>query len=399
MTIDERAVPQAAENYHQWSEQNPELGIEPISAERFISREFFEAERDKVFSTSWINVGNVQELGQPGSFFTRDIEILGVSLLVIQQDDDSIQAFHNVCSHRLNKLIWEADGACPRQFACRFHGWSYGKDGALQSVPDEEGFYDFDKSKLGLVPVQTEVWNGFIFVNMSDDAGSLAESLGGLGEYLQDYPFHEQLLSFRFDVREKANWKVALDAQNEIYHIPMLAPLHRFLGSAFASNDDGYTRLADFERYGDHTVYCSDVDPDFEPTQVEGTIGAECSFGVPRFPIRAPFAFHVLFPNMVLAHFGNMIFTYNFWPIAVDETIWEVRFYFPEPRNLGDRVAIEQMKCRVRDAICEDQYGHEALQVGLTSRARSTFILQDQEIQIRSFHHSLDRHIAGDTHA
>jgi phenylpropionate dioxygenase-like ring-hydroxylating dioxygenase large terminal subunit len=386
------------EDYHHWSNRYPELGTQPISADRFISDEFFRLERDRVFAKSWVNIGSVHDLGAPGDFIVRDIAILGVSLLVIQQDDGSVQAFHNVCSHRLNKLIWENSGTCPTQFACRFHGWGYGRDGTLMSVPDEESFYDLNKAELGLVEVRTNVWNGFIFVNL-DGSGSqsLVQSLGGLGEYLADFPFDQYELLFRFDVQERANWKVALDAQNEIYHIPMLAPLHRFLGSAFATNDDGYTRLSDFEKFGPHTVYCSDVDPDFQPTPVEAAIQAACDFGAPRFPIRAPFAFHVVFPNMVIAFFGNMMFTYNFWPVSVDETVWEIRFHYPAPRNLGDRVAIEQMKCRIRDAICEDQFGHEALQVGLTSCARSSFVLQDQEIQVRSFHHALDNCMLGES--
>lgn len=388
------------EEHHRWSRRYPELGTGPISTERFVSQEQFDQERDRVFAKSWLNVGNVQDLSGAGAFFVRDIVMLGVSLLVVQQDDGTVQAFYNVCSHRGNKLVWEGSGTCPGQFACRFHGWGYGRDGELETVPDEENFHFSDKSELGLVPVRTEVWNGFVFVNL-DRSGTdhLGEYLGSFGEYLGDFPFHELKLSFRFDIRERANWKVALDAQNEIYHIPMLAPLHRFLGTAFASNDDGYTRLQDFERYGAHTVYCSDVDPEYVAPPVEAAIQAACpEFGVPRLPTRAPFAFHVVFPNMVIAFLGNMMFTYNFWPIGVDETVWEIRFYLPHARTLGERVAIEQKKVQLRDLLCEDQIGHEAMQVGLTSRARPDFVLQDQEIQLRSFHKSLDERMNGASH-
>lgn len=391
---------EVTEEYHRWSRRYPELGTGPISTERFISQEQFDQERDRVFAKSWLNVGSTQDLGGAGAFFVRDIAMLGVSLLVVQQGDRGVQAFHNVCSHRGNKLIWEDNGTCPGQFACRFHGWGYGRDGALETVPDEENFHFPDKGELGLVPVRTEVWNGFIFVNL-DRTGtdSLGEYLAGLGENLANFPFHELKLSYRFDVRERANWKVALDAQNEIYHIPMLAPLHRFLGTAFASNDDGYTRLQDFEKFGPHTVYCSDVDPEYIAPPVEAAILAACpDFSVPRLPTRAPFAFHVVFPNMVIAFLGNMMFTYNFWPIGVDETVWEIRFYLPHARTLGERVAIEQKKVQLRDLLCEDQIGHEALQVGLKSRARPDFVLQDQEIQLRSFHKSLDERVNGASH-
>ena len=50
--------------------------------------------------------------------------------------DGEVRAFHNICRHRGNKLVWtdfpreETSGTC-RQFACKYHGWRYDLDGAL----------------------------------------------------------------------------------------------------------------------------------------------------------------------------------------------------------------------------------------------------------------------------
>lgn len=376
-----------------WTNAYPELGTEPISTDRFVSPEHFEREREEVFRKSWINIGSRHDFKGLNSFFVREIAILSVSLLVVQDKQGKVQAYHNVCSHRGNKLIWEKDGTCPRLFACRFHGWGYdATDGSLAAVPDEDQFYFGDKSELDLVPVRTETWNGFVFVNFGDDAVSLQEHLAPLGEKLADFPFEKLELQYRYDIPEKANWKVALDAQNEIYHVPMLAPLHRFLsGGAFHTNDDGYTRLHGFERLGPHSVYTSESDDYFEDTlSGRANNAAHPAFGVLQLPLDTPFAFHVVFPNMVLAFFNNSMFTYNIWPVAVDQTVWEIRLHYPKPANLAERVLIEQAKCRFRDLLCEDQAGHEALQVGLTSRARDIFVLGEQEVQIRAFHKTLD---------
>ena len=51
-------------------------------------------------------------------------------------------------------------------FTCRFHGFSYDLEGRLVGVPDEQMFFDLDKSKLGLTPITTDVWNGFILINL-----------------------------------------------------------------------------------------------------------------------------------------------------------------------------------------------------------------------------------------
>ena len=56
-------------------------------------------------------------------------------------------------------------GTC-RQFTCKYHGWRYGLEGDLTFVQQESEFFDLDKADYGLVPVQAEVWEGFIFVNL-----------------------------------------------------------------------------------------------------------------------------------------------------------------------------------------------------------------------------------------
>lgn len=382
-----------------WATAHPELGTGAISTERFISPEHFERERNELFRKTWVNIGSRHDFSGPNSFFVRDIPLLGVSLLVVQDAEGNVQAYHNVCSHRGNKLIWEKNGACPKLFACRFHGWGYrATDGALTDVPDEDQFYfEKDAGELGLVAVRTETWNGFIFINPDGNSPvSLQEHLGPLGERLADFPFEKLKLQYRYDVPEKANWKVALDAQNEIYHVPMLAPVHRFLaGGAFHTNDDGYTRLHDFQRLGLHSVYTSESDDDFEDTASGKTnSSAHPNYGALQLPLETPFSFHVVFPNMVLAFFNNSMFTYNIWPVAVDQTVWEIRLHYLEPTNLAEKVINEQAKCRFRDLLCEDQAGHEALQAGLTSRARDIFVLGEQEVQIRSFHKTLDDYLA-----
>ena len=51
----------------------PELGTEPVSYEDSISPEFFAAEREAVFKRTWLNVGRIERLPRPGSYFTREL--------------------------------------------------------------------------------------------------------------------------------------------------------------------------------------------------------------------------------------------------------------------------------------------------------------------------------------
>src|SRR5262245_39822416 len=89
-----------------WTEHYPELGTGPISFRDCVSPEFYELERDGIFRRAWLNVGRVEDLPRLGSYFTKEIHIAGVSVIVARGKDDEIRAFHNVCRHRGNKLVW-----------------------------------------------------------------------------------------------------------------------------------------------------------------------------------------------------------------------------------------------------------------------------------------------------
>ena len=150
-----------------WVKKYPEVGTGPVSAEPCISPEYFELERERVFRRTWLYVGRMEAIPKPGDYFVQDLAVCQASILVIRGTDKVIRAFHNVCSHRGNKLVWDDQGSCPGVLSCGFHSWTYDTTGRLTWVADEENFFDLDKSEHGLTPVATEVWQGFIFINLA----------------------------------------------------------------------------------------------------------------------------------------------------------------------------------------------------------------------------------------
>ncbi len=151
----------------------PELGTAPVNYEDSISPEFFADEREAVFKRNWLCVGRINRLPRKGSYFTRDLPGRLASIVIARDLDDTVHAFHNVCAHRGNKVVWqehpgeESSGSC-RAFSCKYHGWRYGLDGKVNHITNEGEFFDLDKSKLRMPPVHCEVWAGFIFVNLAE---------------------------------------------------------------------------------------------------------------------------------------------------------------------------------------------------------------------------------------
>ena len=178
-----------------WTDAYPELGRGPVSLEDCVSEEFYEKEREHVFRKTWLYVGRVERVPRTGSYFTREFKFLNTSIIIVRGKDQVIRAFHNICPHRGNKMLWEDDpfqevsGRAPLLY-CRFHGWRYKLDGSLHSATRKDLLLDFDADSCRVPAVQCEVWEGFIFINLDpNNTEPLRSFLGDLAHGIEGYPF------------------------------------------------------------------------------------------------------------------------------------------------------------------------------------------------------------------
>lgn len=391
-----------------WTEHYPELGTAPVSYESSISPEFYELEREAIFKRAWLNVGRVEQLRRKGSFFTKELVVANTSLIVVRGMDGEIRAFHNVCRHRGNKLVWqdhpreETSGTC-RQFACKYHGWKYDLDGKCSYIQQPGEFFNLDKADYGLVPVHCEVWSGFIFVNLAKQPSqTLTEFLGPMITAI-DYPFDKitERFYYRGDIR--SNWKVFLDAFQEFYHAPILHGRQNPVMSQPAYQQGGFYalhfQLDGPHRLGSTTGGAGGLLPAEFLNPIEGVMrsglfgpwdaadigtnglppgvnpGKKKGWGLDSFQIFPNFAFIIWETNWYL--------TYHYWPTAHNRLLFEANLYFVPARNARERLAHELAAATIKEYALQDCGTLEATQMGLESRAVSSFPLGDQEILCR----------------
>ena len=112
---------------------------DPITGERYFSRDFAEQERRHVFRRVWHIAGISADLEDFGDYVVHSLG--HESVLVVRQKGGGVRAFHNVCPHRGNRLVW-GDVGGGDGFTCAYHSWKFSTDGLLVDMQDPEDFAD-----------------------------------------------------------------------------------------------------------------------------------------------------------------------------------------------------------------------------------------------------------------
>ncbi len=204
-----------------WPE--PELGSAPIRGERYWSPAFMAQEWEHVWTKVWLIAGLAREIPAPGDHLT--CEIGRESILCVRQKDGGVRAFYNVCQHRGMQLVAEARGSGAKAFACAYHGWRYGLDGALVSAPDPDDFPQGNPcGKVRLAEIPCTEWAGFVWYNMDLGCAPLADFLGPVKDDLDCYRLEEMRRTHWVTMDGDFNWKCVQDNFNESYHLPFVHP-------------------------------------------------------------------------------------------------------------------------------------------------------------------------------
>ena len=394
------------------------LSTRPVPMEPYRSPEYYQLEIDRVFKRAWLMMCRVEELPEPNSYVVKEIECCNVSVLITRQKNGEIKSFHNVCAHRGNQVALDDQGTASR-FVCRYHSWTFANDGRLLGVPDEASFFSLDKSKCGLTPIATEVWEGFVFINLSPvPEVSLTEFLGEFGEYMKGVHYIAADHPIVVAGELQCNWKVVSDAFSEAYHIPAIHP--HTLGSTFASKSDPFAHLLGARLFGPHQSSMQPRNVEYMPRETShvellgqslsptstaiSTADASVMEKYLDHPAVRPknvptwgIGINNIFPNSQIDFGLGGFFTHYFWPLSYNRTRYEGRFYMVRPTNAIQRFRMEEHIARISEIMLEDLNNVERTQKGLESRAKDFMHLQDNEIAIRHGIDTIEKWVRSET--
>jgi phenylpropionate dioxygenase-like ring-hydroxylating dioxygenase large terminal subunit len=338
-------------------------------------RDFFELEKRTIFRTSWQLVCHGSDMPNPGDYHCFDM--LGESIVAVRGRDGEIRSFHNVCRHRASRLFDGPKGHCGGRITCPYHAWTYSLDGRLIGVPQRETFRDLKPELHGLVPLEQEIYMGFIFVRLEPGLPSVREMLAPYAHELAAYRLEELIPQGRVTLRPRTvNWKNVADNYSDGMHIDVAHPgLSRLFGNSYGIEaqpwvDKMWGVLQDKPSSNWSERRYQQLLPKVEHLPAER---------------QRLWTYFKLWPNVALDIYPDQIDFMQFIPVSPTETmIREIAYVHPDNRR--EMRAARYLNWRInRQVNREDTTLIARVQAGMDSSSYTVGPLSEGEVCLRSF--------------
>ncbi len=338
-------------------------------------------ELEEWFAKGWLCVGREEDILLSGQYFLT--KLLDEDIIVVRDNDGLVKAFFNFCRHRGATLVTERSGRLPR-FQCPYHAWIYDLDGALHLPRFVDMLENFDLDEWGLVPVNVETWQGFIFLNLDNGAGPLSDFLEDMVNFFERFNLGALRRGAQIEYDVKANWKAIVENFSECYHCPGVHPqLNRItpynLGDLIPT--EGPWRASWMPVTGDHVTLTMDGRMEEH--------GRDFLPGITEDDYKKIYYF-VVWPNFLIGLHPDFLLVFRLVPIAPDRTYIACEWFF-DPEDMArpgfdsaDAVEFWDLTNRQDWEVCELQ------QIGTASRAYTAGRFTGMEGGV----HAFDMHVA-----
>lgn len=345
--------------------------------------EFLQLELERVLMPSWQIVCHQNDLPRPGDY--RVLDILSESIVVVRDKDGSLHAFHNFCRHRGSRLLYGKGRLSKPVVTCPYHGWTYGLNGELRGIPQEQAFPGLDKTCLGLKPVELEVFFGFVFVRLVDDGGPSLEEIWA--PYLEDlalYRIPEMRALTPIDETEwPCDWKIGVDNNLECYHIMMGHPgLNRMFGLQPMNSEIHETGVSS-------TV--SRFKEQLSPVWTERLYQKRITEVATHLPEgrRDAWAFYTMLPNLGLDLYPDSVDFFQILPLGPEACVVRYAVYaLPDDRPAMR--TLRRLNMRISGKVMEEDHALcQRVADGVNSSAYEPGPLSKFEDTLKQFHDSI----------
>lgn len=344
---------------------------ESLPAAAYFDASFADWEKQHLFREEWVALCHIDQLRKPGDFVR--VDLADEPLIVIRGKDDVVRVLSRTCKHRGMDVMptgfGHPDSGNQRVILCPYHLWSYDLTGRLVGAPEMQQAEGFDRSETCLHAFRSEIWEGFVFVNLSGHAVPLAERLADLRDrFLGKWNMTDARLVWSADWDCAFNWKVLVENFMECYHH---LGAHRKTLEPFLPAKGCWTEP-------EHPAFSSMHLP-LKPSIQGGIIDAgSASTPFPVFPELSlddclEWSIHLAYPNCLFFHAPDRFYWYRILPTGpASSRLLTTMFLHPDALNIDEYQAVLDREIQAGiDFHLEDMEMCTATQRGMQSAGYS----------------------------
>lgn len=194
-----------------------------LSTEFYLSPEYYEASKEKIFDKTWQFVGDTEQVKEKG--WVTPIQFLehmiNEPLILSRDQEGKLHCLSNVCTHRGNLLV---ERPCEvKDLRCKYHGRRFKLDGQFLSMPEFKEVENFPTQDDNLTEVPHFEWGKWLFASLNpiEEASSFLKIMMDRVRWmpLSEFKFRPDLSK---DYLVTSNWALYCENYLEGFHIPFV---------------------------------------------------------------------------------------------------------------------------------------------------------------------------------
>ncbi len=362
----------------------PEVQVS-LPARDYYDPEIYDKELENIWYRNWVFACRADELESRGDYVS--VTIGTQNIFLVKTADDLIKGYYNTCRHRGSLLCSEATGRFKGNvISCPYHRWAYSFDGELVNAPHLD--VALDRSDYALYQVATDLWEGCVFVNLSqeEDILPLSTTFEPTADVLNNWHLDQLKVAHRYENRLHCNWKIFWENFLECYHCPGVHPelcrLVPIYGRTFVDERDD-------KNWEEHS---NDPDPKYRGGMStgnkswtrDGQLHAEAFSDLSKEEMEAGYVFAQSLPSTFIVAHPDYVRMVSVLPDGPEHTRVKAEWFLSsESLTSADVDKIVEMGLLV---IEEDAAVCELNQAGLKALPHKGGFLVPQEYDLKNFH-------------
>lgn len=357
-----------------------------LPASDYHEQSAFERDLAAIWYREWVCVGRASDVGEPLSF--RVVRIGSQEVLLVRDENGTVQAYHNTCRHRGSALKSEECGKLrTRLITCPYHAWSYSLRGDLVRVPSKSLPAGFDRADHPLYRVAVAEWGGFIFINLGAECGTQLDGFDPASGDLSNWPLSELVVGHSFRMEMACNWKIFWENFNECLHCPGVHPelsaLVPIYGRGLMARHDD----PDWEEHAndDAPEYAGTLRDGAETWSMDGQALAYRFPGLTDAERKNGQTYAMHLPSMFVVGHVDYVRYVRLMPLGPERTELVAEWLFA-PEALEEKARIDAIVRFGSLVLEQDADICEVNQRGLRSSRHRAGVLMPEEYDIARFH-------------